>query len=119
MCYIYQADLYCDDCGRVIADRLAVTGYPDTENSDDFPQFHAEGGGEADSPQHCAAGETCTHAITLRQLDPATGKRKTYRIASCLENDLTDEGAGYVRAVYRARQGLCWKLWRTLYPEVF
>lgn len=118
MAYIYQAGLYCDDCGREIIADLDRRGTEDTEDSDDYPQYAPDGGGEADSPQHCEAGPTCKNAITLRQRDPATGKRRTYRIGAWLENDLTEAGAEYVRAAVREPHGLCRRLWREWYGLV-
>lgn len=48
----FQAALLCEDCGESIKAQL-----PDvSEDSDDFPQGpYSNGGGEADSPQHCDA----------------------------------------------------------------
>ena len=76
--YIYQAALYCEDCGWAIRERSTATCYvavevtanlrelrqivitPDTDeteyDSDDYPKGpYPDGGGEADSPQHCDA----------------------------------------------------------------
>jgi|SRR5579872_1177043 len=74
--YIYQADLLCDRCAKlVMADEQ---DHRESEDSDDYPQGpYTNGGGEADCPQHCS---------------------------SCglfLENDLTDDGINYVREVIR------------------
>jgi hypothetical protein len=78
--FIYQADIYCEHCGQKIRDTLTAKGkHPvnqDNESSydsDDFPKGpYPNGGGEADSPQHCA---NC-HVF--------------------LGNDLTGEGVAYV-----------------------
>lgn len=61
--FIYQADLYCESCGQSIRDRLTKDGKapedPEDEHSydsDNFPKGpEPDGGGEADSEQHCAA----------------------------------------------------------------
>ncbi len=54
--YIYQADLYCEDCGNKLRAKLNA-GIPrtkDTGDSDDFPQGpYPNGGGESDVAQHC------------------------------------------------------------------
>ena len=113
MAYLYQADLYYNDCGRAIADRLYLAGQR-SDDSDTMPQYVPNGGGEADSPQHCGSGAGCKDAIVLRQKSPITGKRTTYRIGAWLENDLTEAGRAYVREAVRDRQGLC----RRLYPRV-
>ena len=52
--YIYNASLYCGDCGDKTKAELDDKGECDTGDSDDYPQGpYADGGGEADSPQHC------------------------------------------------------------------
>lgn len=85
--YMYQAALYCAECGEKIRADLDVIGHtpedPDDEtsyDSDDYPKGpFADGGGEADSPQHCDACRVF------------------------LENPLTSGGETYVReAIDRA-----------------
>lgn len=79
--YMYQAALWCEDCGNAIRARLDAEGKapqdPEDEysfDSDDYPKGpYSDGGGEADTPQHC---DGC---------------------GTFLENDLTSEGAEYVR----------------------
>ena len=59
--YIYNAALWCDDCIRIVKKKLKKAGLkpedPDDEHSydsDDYPKGpYADGGGEADTPQHC------------------------------------------------------------------
>jgi hypothetical protein len=59
--YIYQASLYCDDCGEKIRRDLSESGKapadPDDEcsyDSYDYPQGPiSDGGGESDSLQFC------------------------------------------------------------------
>jgi hypothetical protein len=56
--YIYQADIYCEGCGReMIAALEKTTGKPPLElreDSDAWPQGpYPDGGGEADCAQHC------------------------------------------------------------------
>lgn len=47
--YIYRAALYCEPCAKLIRADLDPA-----EDSDRFPQGpYPNGGGEADSPQHC------------------------------------------------------------------
>lgn len=79
--YIFQAALYCPDCTRQIKRELKKEGkdprdFEDehTYDSDEYPKGpFSEGGGEADSPQHCDA----CHVF--------------------LENPLTGDGEDYVR----------------------
>lgn len=76
--YIFQAALLCADCGVRTREALAKSAptNPDDESSYDSDVFpkgpYANGGGEADTPQHC------DHCGTF------------------LENPLTDDGCAYV-----------------------
>lgn len=74
MAYIFQADIYCDECGAAIRDEYRANGIADDGDSDTFPQGpYPDGGGEADCPQHCG---NC-HEF--------------------LENPLTSDGEEYVK----------------------
>jgi len=93
MSYIYQADVWCDDCGETIRSRIHRHGEapvdPDNEctfDSSEYPK-HIDDDEESDTPQHCAAGEDCFNAITL----PSGFK------AGLLFGELTDEGVKYVK----------------------
>lgn len=74
--FIYSAALYCAPCGEAIAeehDKRSGRG-PWCEDSNYYPQGpYPDGGGEADSPQHC---DSC---------------------GRFLENSLTGDGIEYVR----------------------
>lgn len=78
--FIFQAALYCDDCGERIRAELTADGKApaDIENessydSDEFPKGpYSDAGGESDSPEHCAG----CHVF--------------------LDNSLTDAGVEYV-----------------------
>lgn len=77
--YVYQAALWCETCAEHVKRRIAATsagvGGGQIEDSDHWPQGpFSDGGGEADSPQHC---DGC---------------------GVFLENPLTDDGAEYVKA---------------------
>lgn len=56
--YIYQAGLFCPNCTKEIKKTLTCPGDPNDEwtfDSDDYPKGpFADGGGEADTPNHCA-----------------------------------------------------------------
>lgn len=79
--YMFQAALLCKWCGEQARKQLTDAGKaptdPDDESSYDSDQFpkgpYSNGGGEADSPQHC---DMC---------------------ALFLENPLTPDGDAYVR----------------------
>jgi len=59
--YMYQADLHCEDCNIKIKIGLCFPkcGIPldeSTYDSDDYPKGpYPDGGGEADTPQHCGS----------------------------------------------------------------
>lgn len=83
--FIYQADIYCEDCGEAIKAEI-VQAHRHTlsednmlkDDSDAWPQGpYSEGGGEADCPQHCG------------------------RCGTFLDNPLTGEGETYVRDAWR------------------
>ena len=76
--YIYQADLYCEDCAKEMSARAMFgrlgSAAADSDDSDVYPQGpYSDGGGESDGPQHCA------------------------RCREFLENPLTPDGIAYVR----------------------
>jgi hypothetical protein len=107
MAYIYQADVWCDDCGRDIRRRLtAASKAPDNPrdewsyDSDDFPKRADEG--VSDCPQHCAADEHCINAMTL-----PSGRK-----IGVLLGGLTRDGVEYVK---QAGAGEVVALWRTHY----
>lgn len=118
MSYIYKADVWCNECGDAIRERLIREGYapadPENESSydsDDFPKY-ASDNDESDYPQHCAAGEDCINAITL----PSGGK------VGLLFGELTSDGIAYVQeAIEKAAKKTCiWHdevidLWREYY----
>lgn len=94
-CFIYQADIFCSDCGNAIINRLEATGAIETDDSDDFPQ--EETLSESDTPDHCA-GCGCF-----------------------LENPLTPDGVAYVREALERATGnpIVLETWREFYwPEL-
>lgn len=108
MAYIYAADIWCDDCGEAIKSRIIAEGNapadPDDEYSYDSGEFpkYVDGSSEADSPQHCAAGEDCINAYEF----PGG-----FKIGVWLENDLTTDGEDYVKEAVR-EGGEVAELWR-------
>ena len=97
--YLYQAALLCDDCGakqraaltdkgRAPADSADESSY----DSDNFPKGpYCDGGGEADSPQHC------DHCQVF------------------LENPLTADGYDYVREAHHSRRSRITREWLAFY----
>ena len=93
--YIYQADLLCEDCANDIIGELKAKGVEDTGDSDDYPQGpYADGGGEADSPQHCGYFADCINAESFPDREK--------RVGIFLENPLTQDGMDYVRTAIMA-----------------
>lgn len=64
--YVFQAALYCAPCGEAIRSRLPAPPDASCFDSGDYPAGpYPDGGGEADSPQHCeACGEFLRNALT-------------------------------------------------------
>lgn len=81
--YVYNADIYCEKCGRqhVIAcgeaDAKLGRLSADASDSNSYPQGpYPDGGGEADCPQHCA---DCNVFLE----NPLTPEGQTY-VAECV-----------------------------------
>jgi len=66
--YVYQADVWCNECGIKIKQAC----------------YSPEG--EADYPQHCGSGAECCNAISLED-----------RSIGCLLGSLTEQGVRYVQ----------------------
>jgi hypothetical protein len=80
--YVFCADIYCEDCGKDMVADHKREGTPDDGDSMKFPQGpFPEGGGEADTPQHCGG------------------------CGVFLGNPLTPDGVEYVRAKALALEG--------------
>lgn len=109
MAYLFQSDIYCDDCGKDIQkyrkealmrgdggetslseDEFDVV-YSSEYNydSDEFPKYvDNDSIGASDSPQHCGSHESCLNAEVL-----PSGRK----VGALLNKDLTEEGVRYVR----------------------
>lgn len=86
--YVYQAALVCEECGEKIVKKLKDAGQKDTGDAQDFPQGpYGNGGGEADSPNHCDMHDRCVNAVQVPD-----GKK----IGCPLGNPLTNDGGAYV-----------------------
>ena len=111
--YVFQAALLCSDCAEAVIEELEKEGQVDTGDSDSWPQGpHGDGGGEADSPQHCDAGPKCKNAVLL----------PNYKKIGCpLGNGLTSNGQKYViesvaRSCVEDKQSqLVGRLWMKIY----
>lgn len=94
--YVYQAALLCELCGEDARAVLECPGVVDDETTYDSDQYpkgpYPDGGGEADSPQHCDACDLF------------------------LENALTAEGEAYLlEVVAETRVGPCVEEWCSFY----
>lgn len=115
--FIYQAALYCEDCGQSIRDSLDGTDKapenPDDESSydsDDYPKGpYPDGGGESDTPSHCDA---CNAHLE----NPLTSDGYAYVIEAVAE-DVRDacapRNAGHLGSAPFERPS--WTIWRTFY----
>lgn len=110
--YIYNADIYCEDCGEAIkADLIAKGNAPEnpddetTFDSDDFPKgpFEDEA---SDFPQHCGAGADCLNATVLSD---------GTKIGVFLENPLTTDGRNYVKEKINEKPNEINRLWAEHY----
>ena len=119
--YIYCADIYCEDCGLAIRQRICAerikSGLPpfDESNessfdSDDYPKGpYDNGGGEADCPQHCGNHADCLNA---EEIDG-------HKIGAFLANDLTADGVRYViDAFIDDTDSQCVQYWIERYDEL-
>jgi hypothetical protein len=98
--YVYKADLYCKDCIKRIKVGLLTPvldiSNESTYDSDDYPKGpYPDGGGESDSPAHCA--ECHIH----------------------LENPLTSDGEDYVREQVFLKKNKVTKEWKEYYSYLF
>ena len=121
--HIYQAALLCEDCGKAKRRELRKRGFaprsPNNEStydSDDYPKGpYLDGGGEADSPQHCDNQDECLNAESLKWRGRAVGK-----VGAFLENPLTSKGVEYLCEMVAKRgssdyQKALHKLWLDYY----
>jgi hypothetical protein len=113
--YVYQAALYCEDCGLAIRERLTNEGNapanPNDErsyDSDSFPKGpYADGGGESDSIQHCDCAGACVNALEV----------EGSKVGCWLENPLTAHGVHHLIDTIRHDPGLMTDLWHKWYAE--
>ena len=98
MSYIYQAELYCDVCGRDICEQIqrereeaGLEPFDDSDqssyDSDEFPKGPYPDDEESDIPQHCGSLSDC--------LDPTEIDGQKY--GHFFGNDLTAEGVRYLQ----------------------
>ena len=114
--YIYLADTYCDSCGeKITADLIASGQAPENPrdeysyDSDEFPKgsYPAEA---CDYPNHCGSAGDCLEAIDLGEYGLADNApmfgAETRKVGALLSEDLTEDGANYLREMLREPQTL-------------
>jgi hypothetical protein len=113
-CFIYAADVYCEDCGRDIRSRIKREGFAPTDpsdessyDSDEFPKGPYSGDEmTGDTPDHCACGPECLNALEL-----ADG----LKVGCFLENPLTLAGERYVKEMHTESRSEITRLWMDHY----
>ena len=113
--YIYNADLFCQECGERIKAELDAKGEtpanPNNERTFDSDQYpkgpYPDGGGESDSPQHCGSGAYCANFYILGWI----------KVGVFLENKLTNDGVNYVKDAI-SKGGPVADFWREKYKEM-
>lgn len=125
--YMFAAALYCEPCGEAIKADTPKPAHADEGNehtfdSDEWPKGpYGDGGGEADTPQHCAA---CNKFLE----NPLTGHGYAYlREQLDFESDIEDGDSEYTLAARLAAKlreiggpaGETLAEWSEFYPEAF
>ena len=110
--YIYDADIYCEECGEAIRQGLISGGFGLDDDgyciADAYPKGpYPDGGGEADRPQHCRAGGNCLNALELSD---------GCKVGAWLKNELTANGVEYVKEAIQGG-GVIAKLWAKFYVD--
>ena len=100
MPYIYRADLYCDECGDRICERLTAAGKQpacvENESSFDSEYYpkHADNEGH-DTPHHCAAGQNCINRFRVGAKGNLV-KTGCIVVSALITQNLTTYGVDYV-----------------------
>lgn len=111
--FIYKGDIYCEGCGNDIREQIEISGPAPTDidgsrkhyDSDEYPKGpYPDGGGEADSPQHCGNHGKCISAIDI----------PGHVVGAFLENPLTSDGEQYAKDAI-AEGGEVSKIWAEYY----
>lgn len=105
--YVFQAALICEDCASLYKQQNTKPDHVDESDessydSDEWPKGpYGEGGGEADSPQHC---DHCGKFLD----NPLTGDGENYVIDAFREYVDTGRGNLEVLQAWRDAYGWCW-----------
>ena len=115
--WIFNADMWCHECGKALKADITVNGHapadPDDETSFDSDEFptHCSETDESDSPNHCAAGDSCYAAI---ELPDGT------KIGALLTESLTTDGEEYVKEAVAEGEdsGVAVQVWKPYYDWI-
>lgn len=105
--YVFQAALICEDCSHAVQGTLPKPAHVDMNDqssydSDDWPKGpYGDGGGEADTPQHC---DMCGVFLD----NPLTGDGETYVRDAFREFVETGRGRPDVLGEWKARYDWVW-----------
>jgi hypothetical protein len=103
--YVFQAALLCDTCGTLYKQGTDKPAHVDENDessydSDEWPKgLYPDGGGEADSPQHC---DHCGEFLD----NPLTPDGETY-VAECFD-EFVKEGRGDYETLDTWRRAYYW-----------
>lgn len=110
MPYIYQADVWCDDCGNEIKSQIREYEKKTHDrvcrnDSEEWPIETDSCSDEADSPQHCGSHESCPNAERF------DGRL----VGQFLENSLTTDGMEYVLETHKEKPTELTQMWMDFY----
>lgn len=109
MGYIYQADMYCDECGNAIRESLKDSAPEDvldhySYDSDDYPKEADVEHEESDTPSYCAKCGKFFH-------NPLTSAGYRY-----VQEKLTETG---MKSIYQGNVSIALKDWATWYDFTY
>lgn len=113
--YQFDADDYCESCGKDICQRvLRETGKSEedfederTYDSSEYPKTGLCEQEEVDSPHHCGSGEDCLEAIEVEE---------GWKVGALLPFELTSDGVEYLKEAIEGG-GPVAELWADHYSE--
>jgi hypothetical protein len=102
--YAYRAALWCEPCAEAVMRELRRDGVADDGTTDAFPQgAYADGGGEADGPQHCdGCGLFLRNPLTRDGEDYVRREVAHSPARGTSSRAVLDEWAGFYSYLWRA-----------------
>ena len=110
MTYMYQAALYCDDCGKemqqILRKKEKMTHDRfSRDDSEEWPIDVTSLSDESDSPQHCDSMSECPNSERYGDL----------KVGQFLENQLTEDGIKYVKELHKNNPSELTQMWVDFY----